>query len=91
MSRIRYEHTRKHGVLQSVKSYQHPNSGARYKVQLDTVEGQWLVLDATTELVAASGRQLDGHKMRIEVRDALTKLGISLVVESRKKKLQQVA
>lgn len=88
--RIRYRKTRQTGLLESVQRYQHPNSGARYKVLLNTLEHRWLVVDEQSELVAASGLRVHPHKARIDAREALEKLGIVLSVDERVKRAKKI-
>lgn len=69
--------------LVSVKTFNHATNGARYKAVLDTAESQWIVVDDSSGLVAASGHQKSLHKMKIAVKSALTDLGITFTAEKR--------
>lgn len=74
-SRIRYSKM-DDTKMKSVKTFNHVSNGARYDVILDTKESQWLVLDAGSGIVAASGHQTSMHKAKIEAKKALVELGI---------------
>lgn len=87
MSRIRYRKTREPQLLESVQRFSHPTNGARYKVLLNMKESQWMVVDDKSDLVAASGLRAKHHKMKIDARDALKKLGIELKVDERVKRV----
>lgn len=82
MKRIRYSKNSS-GNLISVKKLYHPTNGARYEVQLDLVERQWLILDDASGMVAASGHNNSLAMMKIEVKRALAVLGIEFENETR--------
>lgn len=91
-NRIRYRKTRQEGVLESVQRFNHPTSGARYKVLLNLTEHKWMVVDDNSDIVAASGLRTHQHKLKIDAKEALMKLGVEFTLESRntKGKLVQV-
>lgn len=84
MARIRYVKTQVKNVFESMRTYQHPNNGARYRVILNLNEHQWLIIDYVSELVAASGRVVHPVKLKLQARLALEKLGVVLDNDSRK-------
>lgn len=80
--RIRY---RTNGnKLESIKVLAHPTNGALYRVIIDLDEKQYLVLDATTEIIAASGRNSTRNKLQLDVRNVLKELGVEVSTEQRK-------
>lgn len=81
-SRIRYSKI-DDTKMKSVKTFNHETNGGRFDVILNLSESQWLVLDAGSGLVAASGHQTSLHKMKIEAKKALTELGIAFDKEQR--------
>lgn len=87
MARIRYQKAGAEGALRSVRRFTHPTNGASYRVLLNLKEHQWMIIDDVSEIVAASGLRVHLHKMKVDVRDALDKLGIDIEVESRAKRL----
>ena len=89
-TRIRYRKTNQEGILESVQRFQHPTETAqRLKVFLNTKENKWTVVDDTTDLVQASGHQVNLQRMKIEVKKALGELGIVFSDEKRKGKYNQ--
>lgn len=81
-SRIRYSKL-DDNKMKSVKTFNHTTNGARYDVILNVTDSQWLVLDAQSGLVAASGHQTSLHKMKIEAKKSLAALGIEFSKEQR--------
>jgi tRNA C32,U32 (ribose-2'-O)-methylase TrmJ len=90
MTRIRYRKTREVGLLESVRRFTHPTNGSRYRVMLNMNEHQWLVVDDVSDLVAASGYRVHPHKMKMDAKAALEKLGIVLPLEDRVKRVNKV-
>lgn len=88
--RIRYRKTRTEGTLESVRRYQHPTNGARYKILIVLPEHKWMIVDDNSELIAASGLRVHRHKLKIDVREALEKLGVVLETDSRSKRTTKV-
>ena len=88
MSRIRYEKLdpQRPYLRRSVQRFRHPKNGALYKEQLNLKDGEWLILDEVSGLIAASGLKKHIHKLKIDVRDTLEQLGIKLEVDERKKR-----
>jgi hypothetical protein len=87
-SRIRYSKL-SDSRLQSVKTFSHPTNGARYKVVLDLAANQWLVIEDTTSLLAASGHNNTLHNLKLDAKNALVELGVPFSKESRKKEVTQ--
>lgn len=83
--RIRYRKVNDN-TLESTQTFQHSTNGAQYKVRLNATEGRWSVLDAVTELTAASGANAKRNRAQLEVREALKSLGIELNTEKRKER-----
>ena len=81
-TRIRYVKNAD-GIFESVKSFSHPTSGASFKVSLDPSENQWKIIETTTELVTATGRNSSLAKMKIEAKKALGQLGIQFDKDER--------
>ena len=78
MERIRYRKTGEH-TLESMQVLGHATNGARYRVRLNLAnENQWLVVDAETDLVAASGFAKNRAAAQKSARKALSELGISV-------------
>lgn len=71
-------------ILQSVKTYSHPENGARYQVILNTEKQQWQVVDRVTDSIISSGLKAHPVKLRLEARNALEALGIPMNSETRK-------
>jgi hypothetical protein len=80
--RIRYKKLSE-TIMESVRVFSHPTNGAQYKIRLNMSEPMWYVLDANTEIVAASGRNLNKNKAQLEVRNALRELGVEISTEKR--------
>ncbi len=84
-TRIRYVKNAD-GLFESVKSFNHQTNGASYKVSLNPENKQWQVIETTTELIAASGRNSSLAKMKIEAKKALGQLGIEFTKDAREPK-----
>lgn len=81
-TRIRYSR-QSDSLLQSVRKFQHPSNGQRYKVLLRPLENEWIVIDDTTDLIAASGHTKSLHKMKQEAKEALVTLGVAFEIDKR--------
>lgn len=84
--RIRYFDLAEAGKFQSVKMFQHPTNGARYKIFLNTVENEWVVVDDVSDIVAASGRNVNLSKMKQAAKEALVQLGCQFESEAGRRK-----
>jgi hypothetical protein len=82
--RIRYFNNKETGVSTSVRTFQHPTNGAQYKVKLEGTN--WFILDAATNLVAATGSHPNKNKAQLQVRAALESLGVEMVTDTRKRR-----
>lgn len=82
-SRIRY--TQNGNRLESVKTFNHPTNGARYRVILEEASGTWYVVDAEGGTVAAKGQETSFHKVKKAAKTALQNLGITFTQEVREK------
>lgn len=88
MNRIRYE---KNGNrLESVKTFNHPTNGARYKVLLDESSSSWYVVDAEGGAVAKTGQEASFHKVKKAAKAALEALGIEFSAEARTKRVSHL-
>jgi hypothetical protein len=84
-TRIRYFNTNEPTIIQSVKTYQHPNNGARYKVKIDKEKLQYFVVEDMSETIVATGRAVNLHQVKIKAKKMLVELGISFEYEARLK------
>lgn len=81
-TRIRFERSNEdETVWVSVRKYDHPTNGAQYKIVINEKEFQWLVIDSTCDLVAATGRNANVIKCKREAKKALEALGINFQSE----------
>jgi hypothetical protein len=74
--RIRYFETNEPGIIQSVKMFQHPTNGARYKVRINEKELEYHVIEDMSDTVSASGRAANLHQVKIKAKKTLQELGI---------------
>jgi hypothetical protein len=81
MNRIRY--SKNGNRLESVKTFNHPTNGARYRVVLDQDAGAWYVVDAEGGEVAAKGQETSFHKVKKAAKKGLETLGILFTTEVR--------
>jgi len=88
--RVRYKKM-SDSLLESVRVFSHPTNGAQYKVLINKAEDQWLVVDAETEIVAASGRNTNVNKLQLAAREALVNLGVTLHTEKRRERTKKTA
>lgn len=84
-TRIRYFNTNEPSVIQSVKTYQHPNNGARYKVKINRESLQFFVVEDMSDTIVATGRAVNLHQVKIKAKRILKELGISFEDEERLK------
>lgn len=75
-TRIRYFETSTPGTIQSVKTFQHPTNGARYKVLISESEREFQVIEDMSNTVAATGRATNLHQVKIKAKAKLQELGI---------------
>lgn len=86
-SRIRYFKTNQSSVIQSVKTFQHPTNGARYKVRINEGELEYHVIEDMSDTVSASGRAANLHQVKIKAKNALQELGIEFEREESRNRL----
>ena len=86
--RIRYEE-KTEGFYQSIKKFQHPTNGARYKIFLNLTDNEWQVVDDVTDIVSASGRDINLARMKKAAKEALTLLGVEFKSEAGQRKPYQ--
>lgn len=79
--RVRYTTLAEEGKFQSVKMFQHPTNGARYKVFLNTVDNEWMVVDDISDITAVSGRDVNLSRMKKAAKQALVELGVEFETE----------
>lgn len=74
-----------------VTSNTFPNEvGVRFKVQINTNDGQWLVLNDSTGIVEASGHHVRINQAKANVKKALEKLGVKFSKEERMGKVKKL-
>lgn len=82
--RIRYEATNiEKTQWKSVKAYQHPTNGARFRILVDKIESKWTILDEVGERVASTGHKTHEVKLLKDAREGLEQLGVTLHTEKR--------
>lgn len=82
-TRIRYKKTSDDNVVQSVKTFQHPSNGARYKVRINTQELEYFVIEDTADVLVSQGRAVNLHQVKMKSKKALEELGIPFTEEDR--------
>lgn len=80
--RIRYRQLND-SQMESIQTFEHANNIASYKVLItkktpENDANKFQIVETGSELVAASGSNVNYPKLQKEVREALTKLGIEL-------------
>lgn len=69
------------GVSVSVKTFQHPTNGARYKIFLNDLERLFWITEELSGLKVADGRAVNMHQVKIKAKLSLEKLGITFSKE----------
>lgn len=82
MTRIRYIKGEE-GIYRSIKTFYHPENGARYNVILDTGRHEWKIIDDESEVVVITGNHSSTPVMKQHVKTALCSLGILFDNETR--------
>lgn len=90
-TRIRYTKA-KDGVSETVKRFQHPTNGARYKVVLNQNDFSFSIVETLSETEVDFGKACNMHEVKKKAKKKLEGLGIEFEGEERdvKEKVQQV-
>lgn len=74
--RIRYRENKEAlpGVLKSVRCFENPKDGARYRIELNLNDNTWMVIDDIVDALAANGTAKSPHKLKIAAKEALEQL-----------------
>lgn len=91
MLRIRYTKTQDENVLQSRQIMlvdQGENKGESYRVLLDLKANKWSIIEQGCGLERASGYNKHIYKMKLQVKEALSKLGVPVITEVRQKRVK---
>ncbi len=83
-TRIRYL-VKSDGLLQSVKTFAHETSGARYFVQINQKEDSFRIVEELSNTEVASSKACNLHQLKIKAKAKLQELGIVFGSEERTK------
>lgn len=88
-NRIRYRN-KQDGTLESIKSFTHPELGAKYRVLLNPAELSYAIVEDRTQRVFANGRAVSMHYVKMSAKQALERLGIRFKQRERRKRTKPV-
>lgn len=89
-TRIRYFDTNEAEVIQSVKTFQHPNEGSRFKVLIDKKQLKYTIMEDTINKEVASGRACNLHQVKMKAKSHLVALGIPFAKEEERVRVEKL-
>ena len=88
-TRIRYFETNEENVIQSVKTFQHPNEGSRFKVLINKTQLKYTIMEDTINKEVASGRACNLHQVKMKAKSHLIALGIPFAKEEERVRVEK--